>query len=90
MRGDALDADLPAALLVFIKRCLQKDPRERIRDIGDVRLALAGHSTCQFHRLSSGQKRQSRFLGFTSGSARFQQRSSCWLLLPSQASPCGP
>ena len=39
---DALDADLPPAMLVFIKRCLEKDPRERIRDIGDVRLALAG------------------------------------------------
>ena len=38
----ALDAELPPALLVFLRRCLQKDPRERIRDIGDVRLALAG------------------------------------------------
>ena len=37
-----LDADVPPALLVFIKRCLQKDPRERIRDIGDVRLAMSG------------------------------------------------
>ena len=39
---EALDAALPPALLVFLRRCLQKDPKERIRDIGDVRLALAG------------------------------------------------
>ena len=39
---DALHTDLPPAMIIFIKRCLEKDPRERIRDIGDVRLALAG------------------------------------------------
>ena len=39
---DTLDRDLPPALLVFIKRCLAKDPKERVRDIGDVGLALAG------------------------------------------------
>jgi hypothetical protein len=25
-----------------LERCLQKDPRQRIRDIGDVRLVLEG------------------------------------------------
>ena len=37
-----LDADLPPSLRVFLERCLAKDPKERVRDIGDVRLALAG------------------------------------------------
>ena len=32
----------PPALLTFIKRCLRKNPIERVRDIGDVRLALEG------------------------------------------------
>jgi WD40 repeat protein len=39
---DALPASLPASVRTYLKRCLVKDPRERIRDIGDVRLALAG------------------------------------------------
>jgi serine/threonine-protein kinase len=32
----------PPALLTFIKRCLRKNAVERVRDIGDVRLALEG------------------------------------------------
>ena len=38
---DALP-ELPPALATYLRRCLQKDPRERIRDIGDVRLAMQG------------------------------------------------
>jgi len=33
---------LPPALAAALRRCLQKDPRQRIRDIGDVRLAMEG------------------------------------------------
>ena len=33
---------LSPTLLVFLKRCLQKDPKQRIGDIHDVRLALDG------------------------------------------------
>jgi serine/threonine protein kinase len=39
---ELLPTELPPALLTYLRRCLQKDPRERIRDIGDVRLALEG------------------------------------------------
>ena len=28
--------------LNLVRRCLEKDPRERVRDIGDVRLAMEG------------------------------------------------
>ena len=38
----ALPPTLLPALGTYLRRCLVKDPRERIRDIGDVRLALAG------------------------------------------------
>jgi serine/threonine protein kinase/Tol biopolymer transport system component len=37
-----LPANLSPVLVAFLKRCLQKDPRQRIRDIGDVTLALDG------------------------------------------------
>ena len=37
-----LPATLSRALRTYLERCLRKDPRQRIRDIGDVRLALDG------------------------------------------------
>ena len=36
----ALPADTPAHIRTLIGRCLQKDPRERLRDAGDARLLL--------------------------------------------------
>jgi serine/threonine-protein kinase len=33
---------LPAIQPAFLRRCLEKDPRQRIHDIADVRLALEG------------------------------------------------
>ena len=37
-----LPKTLPPALHIYLRRCLQKDPRDRVRDIGDVRLATIG------------------------------------------------
>ena len=36
----ALPADLPGHLRSVLQRCLQKDPKKRLRDIGDVRLEI--------------------------------------------------
>ena len=38
----ALPAEAPPHLLTVLRRCLEKSPKQRIRDIGDVRLALEG------------------------------------------------
>jgi eukaryotic-like serine/threonine-protein kinase len=38
----ALPANLSPTLNIYLRRCLQRDPRERIHDIADVRLALEG------------------------------------------------
>ena len=38
---DALPPGTPHALLRLLRRCLEKDPRRRLRDIGDARLELA-------------------------------------------------
>ena len=38
----ALPAAVSPSLQTVLRRCLTKDPRQRIRDIGDVRLALDG------------------------------------------------
>ena len=39
---DALPRDTPPHMNAFLKRCLEKEPRQRVRDIGDVRLAMEG------------------------------------------------
>jgi eukaryotic-like serine/threonine-protein kinase len=42
---DALPADTPPHLRHLLQRCFQKDPRQRMRDIGDVRIELqSAHS----------------------------------------------
>ena len=40
---DALPADASPAMRTALVRCLEKDPRERVRDIGDVKLAMEGY-----------------------------------------------
>jgi serine/threonine-protein kinase len=37
-----LPATLPPALRTYVMRCLQKDPRQRVQAIGDLRLAIEG------------------------------------------------
>ena len=37
-----LPPDLSPVLVTFLTRCLQKDPKQRVHDIADVRLALDG------------------------------------------------
>ena len=38
----ALPHDLSPTLQVYLRRCLQKNPRDRVHDVADVRLALEG------------------------------------------------
>ena len=40
--GAALPDNVPPVLSSFLRRCLQKNPKQRIRDIGDVSLAIEG------------------------------------------------
>ncbi|MEQ1760970.1 MAG: protein kinase [Vicinamibacterales bacterium] len=37
-----LPVSTPASIRTVLQRCLEKDPKQRLRDIGDVRLALEG------------------------------------------------
>ncbi len=34
-------ASTPSRIVDLLKRCVKKDPRERLRDIGDARLEIA-------------------------------------------------
>ena len=38
----ALPAETPASVRTLLARCLERDPKQRIRDIGDAQLAMAG------------------------------------------------
>ena len=42
LQWSVLPADTPPAVRTVLRGCLQKDPKQRVRDIGDVRLALEG------------------------------------------------
>ena len=37
----ALPADTPASLRQLLQRCLERDPRQRLRDIGEARIGIA-------------------------------------------------
>ena len=39
---DGLPDHLPPVIRVFLRRCLQKNPKQRLQDIGDMRLAMEG------------------------------------------------
>ena len=39
---DALPSATPASLARLLKRCLERDPKARLRDIGEARIALSG------------------------------------------------
>ncbi len=42
----SMGTHVPAHIRSVVRRCLVKDPKERVRDIGDVRLAMKGtHET---------------------------------------------
>ncbi|OFW06934.1 MAG: hypothetical protein A3I61_02795 [Acidobacteria bacterium RIFCSPLOWO2_02_FULL_68_18] len=58
----ALPADVPARVLTVLRGCLQKDPKQRIRDIGDARLALEGRFAAGIDAASAD--RASRAPGF--------------------------
>ena len=39
---DVLPTNIPAALGNFLRRCFEKDPRQRVQAVGDMRLAMEG------------------------------------------------
>jgi len=40
MEWEALPSSTPAAVVRLLKRCLERDPKKRLRDIGEARIAL--------------------------------------------------
>ena len=63
---DALPVDTPPAVRGLIVRCLERDPKERLRDIGEVRVLLS-------HPLEPPRKSPTRSSG---------RQSAVWRMLP--------
>ncbi len=68
----ALPGDLPPALRVLIRRCLERDPKARVRDIGEARLLLSNPDAMRagpaLETPSVASARTSRLPWFVAGS----------------------
>jgi eukaryotic-like serine/threonine-protein kinase len=64
----ALPSDTPAHIRTLLVRCLQKDPRRRLRDIGDARLELEDSTAHPPAVTRVRPSRASRLLWFVAGS----------------------
>ena len=60
-----LPSKLSLGLRTCLQRCLQKDPRQRIRDMGDMRLALDGQQVVFVASSDGGSRLWLRSLGTT-------------------------
>jgi len=91
----ALPPEVPPSLRRVLERCLRKDPRERARDIGDVRLDLAEVATeTESPTTGAGQPRdrQRRFArGLVVGAAIGGVVASvAWMLARPRTGPQAP
>src|SRR5207244_12199346 len=49
----ALPTAMPPRIVELLRRCLKKDPRERLRDIGDARADIAAAGTAESREIPS-------------------------------------
>ena len=83
---DRLPADLPSKLSNLVRRCLEKDPRQRVRDIGDVRLAMEG--AFETTVIAQSEPSVAPTLQLCSGRAQPLLRSHCSLVESSSVGAC--
>jgi serine/threonine-protein kinase len=63
---EALPAGLPPAVVRLLRRCLERDPRQRLRDIGEARIALERPSEATDATPPPvGMRRRAAWLGWT-------------------------
>ncbi len=91
---EALPATVPPALRALLRRCLEKDPRSRLRDIGDARIAieeiLAGQTgMAEVPASAPAAPAPRRTLGVvaTVVAAALLASAATWLLRPAAPSP---
>ena len=64
-----LPSELPAAVRLCLQRCFKKDPRQRLRDIGEARLALEGAREVERPEASTTPGSRSRLWPWLAASA---------------------
>ena len=92
----ALPDGTPAAVRTLLERCLERDPRQRLRDIGEARISLertlanpAGSATVAGGALAPGRTRARRFCRGCCSRLR-PRRSLAVLLVRQSSSPTAP
>jgi hypothetical protein len=88
----ALPSDTPAELQRCLRRCLQKDPRQRFHHIGDVRLAMEGafEPTPDEGTSSPGRLRRSARIAWTAAALAIAAAVATPLLTNRTATPASP
>ena len=66
---DALPDRTPASVRLLLQRCLEKDPKRRLRDLGDVRFEVAELDSRSSEVAAVARERDSRPSAVASGSA---------------------
>jgi serine/threonine-protein kinase len=85
----ALPKTLPPVLDRFLRRCLQKAPGERVRDMGDLRLALAGAFEVETSSRASGRSAVFAWVAAALALSALGAAVGVWNLRPAQARPVG-
>jgi Flp pilus assembly protein TadD/TolB-like protein len=67
----ALPARVPGRVRELLRRCIQKDPNRRLRDVGDARIELDDSVAGQTHELpeTSGRRGRRRWVGAAAAAA---------------------
>ena len=73
---DALPAETPASVRLLLQRCLDKDPKHRLRDLGDVRFETRSRATVPGHP-TPGRRCAANRVRVLLGGVRFLQAVRC-------------
>jgi Tol biopolymer transport system component len=83
-----LPPDTPAAIRRLLRRCLQKDPQDRLRDIGDARLELRDALTAQAETVPIARGRTHwRPVLTTAAAAALITGAAAWIVMRPETSP---
>ena len=78
---DALPAGLPGPVLRLLHRCLEKDPKLRLRDMGDAQLDLEDASKAPVPELAEKSPRQFSWVPWVAAGLLLMSAAAAWLIL---------
>ena len=88
---EGLPADTPPALRTLVRRCLERDPQQRLRDIGEARIALSAPLDLPLPPSSGALPTSARVSGLAAvaGAAVLAAAAAAlaWMAKPSESGP---